>query len=358
MQYKLYSNIIPCKGSKRSILIDIQREKIHFIPNDLYDILIDNPIIDFNILIEFFGSENKIYIDEYFDFLNRNELLFCVNAKEGNRFNQIEKDFYFSNEISNVIVDINDVINFDFELYFENIRVINVKNVNFRLYCLANLVDLNKIIDLSSKIDLESIEILVSFNEKISVEQYINILKDNYIIQKLIIFNSPINEVTVYNQNQSGIIFTKNLINNEKCCGVVSKNYFTLTQNHYLESINHNTCLNRKISIDVNGEIKNCPSLKESYGNIKEVTLLNALNKKGFKKFWNISKDKIKVCQDCEFRNICTDCRAYVEDPEDIYSKPLKCGYNPYTNEWESWSKNPLKQIGIEYYEMRELNND
>ena len=31
-------------------------------------------------------------------------------------------------------------------------------------------------------------------------------------------------------------------------------------------------------------------------------------------------------------------------------SKPLKCGYNPYTNEWADWSTNPLKQETIEYY--------
>ena len=95
--------------------------------------------------------------------------------------------------------------------------------------------------------------------------------------------------------------------------------------------------------------------MKESFGNIKDTTLKEALNKKGFKKLWNINKDKIKVCQDCEFRYICTDCRAYIENPEDIYSKPLKCGYNPYTAEWEEWSTNPLKQKAIEYYEMEDL---
>ena len=59
--------------------------------------------------------------------------------------------------------------------------------------------------------------------------------------------------------------------------------------------------------------------------------------------------------KDCEFRYICTDCRAYVEDPEDILSKPLKCGYNPYTGEWSEWSTNPLKQKAIDFYGMREM---
>ncbi|WP_161094292.1 hypothetical protein [Elizabethkingia anophelis] len=33
-------------------------------------------------------------------------------------------------------------------------------------------------------------------------------------------------------------------------------------------------------------------------------------------------------------------------------SKPLKCGYNPYTGEWEDWNKNILKQKAIKYYGM------
>lgn len=58
------------------------------------------------------------------------------------------------------------------------------------------------------------------------------------------------------------------------------------------------------------------------------------------------------VCQDCEFRHICTDCRACLDEPEDIYSKPLKCGYNPYTAEWQDWSSNPLKEKTIQYYRL------
>jgi SPASM domain peptide maturase of grasp-with-spasm system len=95
--------------------------------------------------------------------------------------------------------------------------------------------------------------------------------------------------------------------------------------------------------------------MTESFGNIKETTLMEALEKPGFKKCWDINKDKIHVCKDCEFRYACTDCRAYVEDPADILSKPLKCGYNPYTGEWSEWSTNPLKQKAIEFYGMLEM---
>ena len=47
-----------------------------------------------------------------------------------------------------------------------------------------------------------------------------------------------------------------------------------------------------------------------------------------------------------------------VEEPENKLSKPLKCGYSPYTNEWQEWSTNPLKQKAIEYYGMQDLINE
>jgi SPASM domain peptide maturase of grasp-with-spasm system len=99
--------------------------------------------------------------------------------------------------------------------------------------------------------------------------------------------------------------------------------------------------------------------MPQSFGNIKDTTLEEALNHPDFKKYWNVTKDMIQVCKDCEFRHICTDCRAYTERTyfeRDIdLSKPLKCGYNPYTNEWAEWSTNPLKQKAIEFYGMQDL---
>jgi SPASM domain peptide maturase of grasp-with-spasm system len=153
------------------------------------------------------------------------------------------------------------------------------------------------------------------------------------------------------------IISTQESINSSASCGVVHPAYFTMNIPHYTESLAHNTCLNRKISIDIEGNIKNCPSMKESFGNIKDTTLEEAINKPGFKKYWNITKDQITKCKDCEFRHVCTDCRAYLENPDDMYSAPLKCGYDPYTCEWEEWSTNPLKQQAIAHYGMREFKN-
>ena len=69
-----------------------------------------------------------------------------------------------------------------------------------------------------------------------------------------------------------------------RACGMIDMKYFSVNISSFTESLNHNSCLNRKISIDLDGNIKNCPSMAQDFGNIKEVSLQEALNHKDFKK--------------------------------------------------------------------------
>lgn len=135
-------------------------------------------------------------------------------------------------------------------------------------------------------------------------------------------------------KNNTIILYSNQEIYSEKCCGNISTDYFNKNIIAFIESKNVNNCLNKKISIDKFGSIKNCPSMKNSFGNIREITLLEVLLKEKFKELWSITKDQILVCKDCEFRYICHDCRAYTQN-EEKYSKPLKCKYNPYEATWE-----------------------
>lgn len=158
----------------------------------------------------------------------------------------------------------------------------------------------------------------------------------------------------------NGVVFTENRISNSNECGKINEALFSCNLRTFSEALYHNSCLNRKISIDMQGNIKNCPSMTESFGNIKDTPLKVALDKEGFKKYWNLTKDEIEVCKDCEFKYICTDCRAFTEKPHENKegldtSKPLKCGYDPYTGNWEEWSTNPLKQKAIEFYRLENI---
>ena len=122
---------------------------------------------------------------------------------------------------------------------------------------------------------------------------------------------------------------------NGNCCGIITIDNLDFgDMQKYYEHQNYNGCLYKKISIDKNGNIKNCLSMQKSYGNISQTLLSDVLRSDSFKELWKINKDVIKVCNKCEFRYNCSDCRAFKVDTSDIYSKPLKCKYNPETCQW------------------------
>ena len=153
--------------------------------------------------------------------------------------------------------------------------------------------------------------------------------------------------------NRAQALLMTDVLDLPGCCGVVDMEYFNFRLQHYTEAQHHNSCLNRKISIDPYGNIKNCPSMAGDYGNVCDIALAAVLEQPQFRKAWRITKDQVSSCRNCEFRYVCTDCRAYLEVPDDINSKPLKCGYDPYTCTWEEWSTHPAKQQAIAYYGMR-----
>lgn len=340
---------MPVKGASKSIIADIQRNTYKSIPNSLYEILKENEIINFDNLSVLFN--NTKIINEYKLFLLNNEFIFECEEAESQNFPKIETNFFKPYQITNSIIEVSKKTNFDIKNLKKSFDELGIQDT-FVLFYEENLNFLNDFLLEFNDSRLLSIQILFPSKDKSSVKK---IISKYARVTKVIFYNSSIDKIV---EDLPVIIYSTKNINSFLFCGEI-KNYFVANIDSYLESLNHNSCLHKKISIDQEGYIRNCPSMPQHFGNIKDTTLEEALAHPDFKKYWNITKDMIQVCKDCEFRHICTDCRAYTERSHfegDIdLSKPLKCGYNPYTNEWAEWSTNPLKQKAIEYYGMQEL---
>lgn len=300
------------------------------------------------------GTKAKDVILEYFNFLYEKEyIFFCDSEEELVRFPKMSLEWNVPFQVTNAIIDIKDNTIFDFENIVNQLNDLNCPNVQLRFFTSIEWNKIDTICHLFENKTIKTIHLILPFDEMVRLETIENTCLKYKRITIIELFGA--NENTDKNIGYCKVFHIKQQINDSTHCGMISSKYFVANLGFYLESQHHNTCLNRKISIDQNGNIKNCPSMTESYGNIKDISLKEALNHSDFKKYWNITKDQISICKDCEFRHICTDCRAYVENPEDIYSKPLKCGYNPYTCEWEEWSTNPLKEKAMKHYGFTEV---
>lgn len=359
-RFVLFSNCFLIKGYNRSIILDLQREDTYVIPNTMHDVitLLKNDELD-NIL-DLYDDENSKILLEYLDYLEKNELGFYIEKNELNLFTQLNTKFEIPNKISNSIIEISEFNNLIIENIIKQLDELNCKFTQIISYLELSKESLLSILKAFDNSNFRSIELILKYSEDYDNEFIQSLDQYNFRITSLIIHSSPFEkEYGFLELSQFYIRYVKKHLLSFIFCGNFSKDYFSANYYKVLESINHNSCLNKKISIDKEGNIKNCPSMPQSFGNIKDSTLEEALNHPDFKKYWNVNKDMIAVCKDCEFRHICTDCRAYTEQTHfevDIdLSKPLKCGYNPYTNVWEEWSTNPLKQKAIEYYGMQDL---
>jgi len=154
-------------------------------------------------------------------------------------------------------------------------------------------------------------------------------------LNQICVHSSPKESIVELDNNSLySIVYIKDFILDSSHCGNINPGYFNSNISLFTENNNFNSCLNKKIGIDFTGNIKNCPTMNRSFGNIKTDSIKDFIFDEKFQALWKIKKDDIQICKYCEFRYICTDCRAFHEEA-DFLLKPKKCTYNPYSCEWE-----------------------
>lgn len=350
---KLFSSSRIVDGVLNSVIIDLQRGIYIVIPKSLSFIVkkLDiQSIEDIRCEIEI---ESLIHFDSYIDLIISNELGFLTddpscfvafnNQKNQNsKFNLILEDY-------NILLNRKDIIS--------QLQSIGVSAIHISINKKISITILEQLLEKLMIADISYVSISSYFNSDIN-DYDLKVLTNKYpILASVYLYSSP--NTNQINYDELKIIHNSSDFFSIKNCGTILPKFFTCNFSLFSESLNNNSCLYKKISVDEDGYISNCPSMPQYFGNIKETTLEEALHHSDFKKYWNVTKDNIAICKDCEFRYICTDCRAYTErtcfENDLDLSKPLKCGYNPYTGEWLEWSTNPLKQKAIKYYDMEEF---
>ncbi len=333
----MFASCIPIKGAVRSGICDVDRGHFETVPNSLIHVINRLRPLPYAEVIATYSEEDRFTIDEYLDWLVENEWAFWCNDQDADNFIDLPLNHEIPLEIDNAIIDIDAPESLDYHKVFDQLLELGVRHVQIRSYVPVLFSFYVPLVKLCSWSRLNSISILTPYvqGEEIGTDDLIVDGKRLIRISSIIIFNAPYAKVIVGDDETTSIIYVKENITGKECCGQISPSFFSINMDTYLESQHFNTCLNKKISIDTQGNIKNCPSMPKSFGNIRDTTLREALTQEGFKDIWHIRKDDIAVCQDCEFRHICTDCRAYVDDSSDSFSRPLKCGYNPYQAKWK-----------------------
>jgi len=340
--FVLFSCCLITKGVNRSIIIDTQRNEFHFIPNELCELIEEfraEPVRQ--VMSRFTDAGERDILLEYLNFFEQNELGFYTNNPDS--FPRIDNEFRSLNAISNAIIDIRNVVNYDIDAKLQELESLGCEAVQIRIFESLAHQAFDKLLQSFAGLSFRCVEILMNADELYDKKHLRKLLKAHPDINKIVLHSSKKNGFLSLNHYQL-LEFKTSVLANRTQCGQIGAKYFIPNLSHVIESQSFNVCLNKKIAIDEDGFIKNCPSFDQHFGNARESSLTEAMERKGFKDFWALGKDKIETCKDCEFRHICTDCRAYIKEQGNLYSKPAKCGYDPYTNIWQDWSLNALRK--------------
>jgi SPASM domain peptide maturase of grasp-with-spasm system len=125
---------------------------------------------------------------------------------------------------------------------------------------------------------------------------------------------------------------TRRLTGTHHCGDIDLKSLLRPRANLFAELRQFNGCLNRKVSLRADGSVCNCPSMRASFGS-DIAKLADIVGSPEFQAPWRLNKDRFETCGGCEFRYVCTDCRAYLESDLSL-RKPARCRYDPTTGIW------------------------
>ncbi len=352
--FKVFACCKVVKGASRSLICDLQKGTFDPIPNILAYLLEKYEGKNLESIRRDFKKEEQAFIDQYFNYLEENDYIFFIDQDEVEDYPALNLTWQSPRRITNTIIDVSkeSIARLDYSKIVRELDQLACEALEIRAYEKLEINELERLLNHFYQSRLRHIDLIIMYNDNISVTDFESLFNKYQRIHFITIHSAKKDKVVELIPDAAYLIYSTTKVDSEKCCGTITTGDFMSNTSLFTEAQNHNTCLNRKISIDRIGNIKNCPSMPSCYGNIQNTTLLDALEHPDFKRYWDIKKDEIEGCRDCEFRYVCTDCRAYIEDPKNIYSKPLKCGYDPYINKWEEWSNNPLKQKAIEQYQL------
>jgi hypothetical protein len=269
---QLATNCFFVKGAKKNLIIDLQN-------NEWYH-------VDFDVTKEKNYSNGQISTEDL-DYMLKRQILIQIPKKIKKNFIPTPTSFDVPSIIESAIIDRNESSAYSLSTTLAWLDNLIVKFCQVRFFSIAKLSEIVEILECVKKSNVESVDLILPYSKEISdfLEENIGSFPK---LHSVIFHSSPfnLNELTVYKKRRLFMILQ---LKNSNTCGIVHPGFFSKTKLHVLKSMNFNSCLYKKIGIDVDGSIKNCPSMKEKIGHINNVKELNYNDLKT--DYWNIKKD-------------------------------------------------------------------
>lgn len=309
---------IPVKGFNRSVIYDLTRSDYYFISNEVFQIINTN---------DTFNIED----DETREFLLKEEIIFEINLGELTFFPELSLKFETPYDYTNIIVHNNlQVENEDF------FNSVNIPHITILINNYKESLDFSKSLwALIDMVEPRSIDLFFTESDfPVDNLDLSNIYKIRP-LSNLYFFQTKSNK-TIYEKMKENLVDVHYIdMTFKQYSSVVHHNKFSVNQKLFNESMNYNSYYNKKIYIDDKNSVSNGIN-SQKISNISDYNnYTNLLEDDKLKEFWDIRKDEIIICRDCEFRNMCIDPRNLISNDSKSWGHIEECDYNPYISKWK-----------------------
>ncbi len=332
-KFYVFASCMIVKGAAQSIIYDLQRKSYEYIPNVLHDILIEYNGKTIQHIVDDYGEENKEVIVEYFEYLLQHEFIFFSDFGTES-FPKMDLTWYSPFQISTLIIDVSEKTFSLLEKIYNEVEALGCGAISFRFLEVKNYsLYFEKTMQIFAKSRCRSFELFIPFDSTKNVEYFNKLTIQNNRIYSIHVYDAHERKVEILDEIKTPLFYhTETLVANSPHVSNMSN--FLVNKDMFMESQHHNTFFNRKIYINQEAEIKNAPNCEEVFGNANQDALESILKEAEFQKYWNVKKDIILVCKDCEYRYMCTSDKKPLKKENGLWELEEKCAYNPYEAEW------------------------
>lgn len=318
MDYCFYSLSVPVEGFLRTAVYDLQANDYFFVHNGVQDMITNT---DLSETIQQLISERAI-----FEKPSRVQVKF-ISAEE----------YDYPSSITNAIIEVDGNKSIDDLLnHLEMLKCYNVQWVYK-----GKSSDLYQFLDNSIDKIQHSI---IKYCEIVLDERDFNIVRPLLTrkrfpeLGKIFLHSASSCSYSTNNSEQPHIIYfdSDGAYNTHQYNKSI--HFFVVNYLLYMESLRYNSYYNRKIFINLLGNVSVGPLSDSFFGNVYEQGFdwSTVLERKDIKVIWELHKDMISVCKNCEFRYMCIDSRIPKKHSEGTeWYHDTECNYNPFIAKWK-----------------------
>lgn len=300
--YVLFSFNIPIRGNGKSVIYNLQKSKLIFVPDvmiDFIESLKSSPIL---FVKQNLTADSLSLFDEYMEFLDQHQLGFYTTNRD--EFPDLKLDWRVPNSIISCVIDFDCIISdYLIDSILNQLEDLNCFHVEFIIRN-TNLDFLSKVSDNTFYTGIKSMNFYVEYTEKIA-DNIMSFFEENKKIEYILIYNS---DAKVEHIDSERIVFIEEDINRNHF--KFNKDQYVVNIKYFTESLSFHPYFNRKICIDYNGNVKNDLSFETCFGNVQEDSISTILESTDIKDLWNACPDKV-----LDYKNdILRYCTVYTDD--------------------------------------------